>query len=421
MIGSALRIGISCPFGCDMLFSRPAIANDWPSRSSTSVSARRVVSAGIRKPEIVTPLLKSSALTSGLTCSRITSPAIVGLKFKPDAELLEDDRHRARGPRDERHRKLAARQEAGFLTVIGDQVRLGEALEVALVLQRPQHAADAFALREEEDVQEVAERRGRCRRWPAPRTARSSSGPPSRRGWRPGSTPSSFSAERFTSANRTCSITCWLSLPPGNWSMLMTFSLPELAVAISAARSMIALLETLPDRISASSLTDNADVFTGEQRLQLLFEDEDAGIDDDVVLHPRAGAPDDHAHRTGRLAVDQHLARLHDHGIGDRRIRDGKAGDIEVRREHRRSPGRQRDLRVLHRGRTAGSLRAWRWRRGRLLRDGAAPASMSATMPRPSSRITRFSTDFLFRALGGANCLYGIDFRRRRCHGRGPP
>ena len=33
-----------------VLFIRPAIANVWPSRSSTSVSVRRVDSAGTRKP-----------------------------------------------------------------------------------------------------------------------------------------------------------------------------------------------------------------------------------------------------------------------------------------------------------------------------------------------------------------------------------
>ena len=35
---------------CDSLSSSPAMANVCPSRSSTSVSARRVVRAGIRKP-----------------------------------------------------------------------------------------------------------------------------------------------------------------------------------------------------------------------------------------------------------------------------------------------------------------------------------------------------------------------------------
>ena len=35
-------------------------------------------------------------------------------------------------------------------------------------------------------------------------------------------TPSSLSARRLTSANRTCNSTCWLSLPPGTCSMLIT-------------------------------------------------------------------------------------------------------------------------------------------------------------------------------------------------------
>ena len=65
MIGSLLRIGIAALSSCDTLSSSPAMANDWPSRSSTSVSARRVVSAGMRKPPRLTPLAKSSALTSG--------------------------------------------------------------------------------------------------------------------------------------------------------------------------------------------------------------------------------------------------------------------------------------------------------------------------------------------------------------------
>jgi hypothetical protein len=47
------------------LFINPAIANVCPSRSSTSVSVRRVDSAGTRKPSIVMALAKSSELTSG--------------------------------------------------------------------------------------------------------------------------------------------------------------------------------------------------------------------------------------------------------------------------------------------------------------------------------------------------------------------
>ena len=57
-----------------VLFINPAIANVCPSRSSTSVSVRRVDSAGTRKPSMMTALAKSSELTSGLTLRRIRSP-----------------------------------------------------------------------------------------------------------------------------------------------------------------------------------------------------------------------------------------------------------------------------------------------------------------------------------------------------------
>ena len=131
MIGSLLRIGIAASSSCDMLSSRPAIANDWPSRSSTSVSARRVVSAGMRKPSSVMPLAKSSVLTSGRTFSRMTSPAIVGVKFSRTPNSLNETVTAAGCALDDGNRKLAAGQEAGLLAVVGDQVRLGEALEAA--------------------------------------------------------------------------------------------------------------------------------------------------------------------------------------------------------------------------------------------------------------------------------------------------
>ena len=64
-----------------VLFSRPAIANVWPSCSSTSVSVRRVEIAGTRKPESATALAKSSELTSGATFSFTRSlPTMVGVK-----------------------------------------------------------------------------------------------------------------------------------------------------------------------------------------------------------------------------------------------------------------------------------------------------------------------------------------------------
>ena len=73
LLNSQPRIGMSPMPGilriesCTVLASRPAIANVCPSRSSTSVSVRRVVSAGMRKPDTVTAFAKSSELTSGRT------------------------------------------------------------------------------------------------------------------------------------------------------------------------------------------------------------------------------------------------------------------------------------------------------------------------------------------------------------------
>ena len=76
------RISNAAESVCDTLSKSPAIAKDCPSRSSATVSARRVVSAGIRNPDSVIPFTKSRVLTSGRTFSRITSPAMVGVKFK---------------------------------------------------------------------------------------------------------------------------------------------------------------------------------------------------------------------------------------------------------------------------------------------------------------------------------------------------
>ena len=61
------RPGILLMVSVTVLSIRPAMANVWPSRSSTSVSVLRVVSDGTLKPLIEMELLKSSALTSGAT------------------------------------------------------------------------------------------------------------------------------------------------------------------------------------------------------------------------------------------------------------------------------------------------------------------------------------------------------------------
>ena len=56
-----------------------------------------------------------------------------------------------------RHRKFAACEKAGLLAVVGDQVRLGQRLEQALLLERLDDGAQPFLAVEEEEVQEIAE------------------------------------------------------------------------------------------------------------------------------------------------------------------------------------------------------------------------------------------------------------------------
>ena len=61
------------------------------------VSIRRVASAGMRKPDRVTPLAGSSIETSGLTCSlMVLFGGDLRLERQPDAELAEHDRSSTR-------------------------------------------------------------------------------------------------------------------------------------------------------------------------------------------------------------------------------------------------------------------------------------------------------------------------------------
>src|SRR5262249_1702660 len=80
-------------------------------------------------------------------------------EVQADAELLEHDRDAqlvARALRD-RQREFAAGEEAGFLAALGDEVRLGEALEETAGLQRSNRGAEVVLLAEEEQIQEVAD------------------------------------------------------------------------------------------------------------------------------------------------------------------------------------------------------------------------------------------------------------------------
>src|SRR4029078_9648947 len=81
-------------------------------------------------------------------------------EIQPDAEFLELDSHRrSAGARlGDRNGKLAAGEEAGFLAALGNQIRLGQALEQAFRLQRANRDAQIVFLVEQEEVQEIAER-----------------------------------------------------------------------------------------------------------------------------------------------------------------------------------------------------------------------------------------------------------------------
>ena len=60
--------------------------------------------------------------------------------------------------------------------------------------------------------------------------------------------------DRVIKSRDGLNLVCYLSLPPGSCSMLMTLALEALACAISPDRSTTVLLDTCPDRMIASSL-----------------------------------------------------------------------------------------------------------------------------------------------------------------------
>ena len=222
------------------------------------------------------------------------------------------------------------------------------------------------------------------------------------------SRPASVSVRRFTSANRTCSITCWLSLPPGTRSMLMTCAFGSGRRGDLAVRSITFVFETWPERIVAPSFDRDRDVFAGKQRVQLLLEARDRLLDDDVVLLARARAPDDQADRAGLLAVDQDLARLHDDGVGDFRVGDGDARDVERRCHDRRTARGDLHLRnslpALRRRRSApaGARLCRLPLRGHQRRGQRAAGRLRCrTAIRTTGKLMSL-TDDLFRALRGS-------------------
>ena len=123
--------GIFCIVDVILLFMRPAMAKVWPSCSSSSVSVRRVLRAGMRNPSSDDRVVEVERADLGLTFRWMRCPVHFRREVQADAELLEDDADADVGARSlrNRHGNLAAGKEAGFLAAFGHQVGLGEALE----------------------------------------------------------------------------------------------------------------------------------------------------------------------------------------------------------------------------------------------------------------------------------------------------
>ena len=248
---------------------------------------------------------------------------------------------------DDRNRNLAAGEEAGFLAVVGDQVRLGEALEEPARLQRLDDGADALLALEEEQVQEIAEdqvdrvgsalalleagRRELLRR----RSGRALS----RRDEEAGAELGQRAAIDLGESHLQHDLLALLAA--GELQHVDDFDLRRAGLRDLGGAQRHAVARHRAREDDGLVGRADADVFAREQRAQLLLERRDRRLDDEVVVLALGGAPDDQADRAGRLAVDQNLARLDDDGVGDRGIRDRDANDLEIGAEHGRSAGRQ--------------------------------------------------------------------------------
>ena len=294
------------------------------------------------------PLTKSSELTSGLTFSRITSPAMVGVKFSRMPNSLNTTVTGAGSALTRPESGTRRRRES---SLPGRCRRSGSARRGS---ERRRSTRSAFSTPpipcvaiEEEEVQEVAEDQlgvgCSSRRKSARRTAASS-----------------------TARAQSCRSAIRLTGPPAVSILAIHFGEPDLQhhlLALAAARhlqqvdelrlrhrggrnlrrmrSMILVFETRPDRIVAPSFVPTVTSSPGNSDVQLLFEVRDRLLDDDVVLHARGRSPDDEADRAGRFLPSIRISRgCDDDGVGDVGIRDRDARHVEVGRRAR-SNGRR--------------------------------------------------------------------------------
>ena len=99
------------------------------------------------KPLKDSALAKSSVETSGFTCMRMVLLSVIDRgEVQPDAEFAELNRDRAGigSALQNRNRKFAAHQEAGFFAVGGHQIRLRQNLQQVAALQRLDQNAPRF-------------------------------------------------------------------------------------------------------------------------------------------------------------------------------------------------------------------------------------------------------------------------------------
>ena len=142
MIGSLLRIGIA-----DLVFLRQIV--EQPGNRERLAVAQLDVGLGPARRERRNPETTQADAVGeveradfGLDLEPDRVAGDRRLEVQSDAELLELDGHGACRALHDRHRELAAGQEARFLTVIGDQVRFREALKRAVLLEGPQEGAN---------------------------------------------------------------------------------------------------------------------------------------------------------------------------------------------------------------------------------------------------------------------------------------
>ncbi|MEO5897247.1 MAG: hypothetical protein ABIS06_16270 [Vicinamibacterales bacterium] len=62
----------------------------------------------------------------------------------------------------------------------------------------------------------------------------------------------------------------------------------------------------------------------------MLLQWSDRLLDNNVILGPTRGAPNDQADGASLLPINEDLPRLHNNGVGYLRIGDSDPGDVEV-------------------------------------------------------------------------------------------